>query len=123
MPIAYATAATVHAAVNAGVRYAGDAELYGVPELWREARLGGAGDCEDIALAKRRALLDAGAELAALRLAICRTEAGQMHLVLVVTTDRGDLVLDNLRDVPAMRQELPYTWIAIEEAGQWFTVV
>lgn len=114
--------AAVQRTVNAGVTYRTDAEQYGLPDLWRDAKLGGAGDCDDFALAKRRALLDAGAELAALRLAICRTPAGELHVVLIVTTERGDLVLDNLREAPVMRQELPYTWIAIEEAGQWFTV-
>jgi predicted transglutaminase-like cysteine proteinase len=120
--IALELATTVQRAVNAGVTYQSDAEQYGLPDIWREARLGGAGDCEDIALAKRRALLDAGAPPQALRLAICRTESAEMHLVLIATTDVGELVLDNRYAEPMPRQALSYEWFLIEEGGQWSTI-
>ncbi|MEA3535464.1 transglutaminase-like cysteine peptidase [Rhizobium sp. CC-YZS058] len=57
-----------------------------------------AGDCEDYALTKRRRLIGAGFAPAALRIAVARTWSGEGHAVLVVRTDRGDVVLDNRFD-------------------------
>ncbi len=57
-----------------------------------------AGDCEDYALTKRRRLIHAGFSPAALRIAVARTWSGEGHAVLVVRTDRGDVVLDNRFD-------------------------
>lgn len=57
-----------------------------------------AGDCEDYALTKRRRLISAGFAPAALRIAVARTWSGEGHAVLVVRTDRGDVVLDNRFD-------------------------
>jgi predicted transglutaminase-like cysteine proteinase len=53
------------------------------------------GDCEDFALTKRSRLLSMGWSSRALRIAKAYTRAGEGHAVLVVRTDRGDLVLDN----------------------------
>lgn len=55
------------------------------------------GDCEDFALTKRRDLIRAGIPSGALRMAVVKTRGGIGHAVLVVKTDRGDLVLDNRR--------------------------
>ena len=54
------------------------------------------GDCEDYVLAKRRALMKAGFSPSALRIAYVKTRGGEGHAILVVKTNRGDLVLDNL---------------------------
>lgn len=54
------------------------------------------GDCEDYVLAKRRALVKAGVSASALRIAYVKTRHGEGHAILVVKTNRGDLVLDNL---------------------------
>ena len=56
------------------------------------------GDCEDYALTKRRRLIQAGFAPAALRIAVARTWSGEGHAVLVVRTDRGDVILDNRFD-------------------------
>lgn len=56
------------------------------------------GDCEDYVLTKRRALLAAGIPAGALRIAVARTLHGEGHAILLVRTDRGDLVLDNRFD-------------------------
>ena len=55
----------------------------------------GKGDCDDIALTKREILHADGIPLHDLRLAIGRNPKGEMHAVLLVTTDQGDLVLDS----------------------------
>lgn len=54
------------------------------------------GDCEDYALAKRAALIKAGFSPSALRLAYVKTRLGADHAVLIVKSNKGDLVLDNL---------------------------
>ena len=53
------------------------------------------GDCEDFALTKRSRLMAMGWSSRALRIATAYTPAGEGHAVLVVRTDKGDLVLDN----------------------------
>src|SRR5262249_45590921 len=55
----------------------------------------GQGDCNKFALAKRRSLIEHGWPRGALLLTTAITEHGEGHLVLVVRTNRGDLVLDN----------------------------
>ncbi len=54
------------------------------------------GNCHDYAVTKRHELIRAGWPSASLRLAVAYTRAGEGHLVLVVRTSDGDLVLDNL---------------------------
>jgi predicted transglutaminase-like cysteine proteinase len=54
------------------------------------------GDCDDYAVTKRHVLIAKGWPAAALRLAVARTAWGEGHLVLVVRTSKGDLVLDNM---------------------------
>jgi predicted transglutaminase-like cysteine proteinase len=70
-----------------------DMELYNVTERW--AYPDGRGDCEDFALAKRRALIELGWAPSTLLMTVVRQANGEGHAVLMVRTDRGDLVLDN----------------------------
>lgn len=77
----------------------------------------GAGDCNDFAVTKRRRLLDLGWPIAALRLAAVRTASGEGHLVLVVATSRGDLVLDNLRSDIRHVGQAGYEWISVQSAA------
>src|SRR4051812_38957991 len=55
-----------------------------------------AGDCEDFAITKRHDLLLLGFSSSALRLAEAYTPSGAGHMVLVVSTTEGDVVLNNL---------------------------
>jgi predicted transglutaminase-like cysteine proteinase len=54
------------------------------------------GDCEDYAMTKRSHLIRMGVPASALRIAYVKTSWGEGHAVLVVRTDTGELVLDNL---------------------------
>jgi predicted transglutaminase-like cysteine proteinase len=82
-------------------------------DLWRADAA--AGDCEDYALAKRARLQAAGLPAGAMRLATAILPRGELHAVLTVETDRGTLVLDNLRrDVTALRT-LDYAWQRVED--------
>lgn len=78
--------------------------------LWR---LGArAGDCNDYAVQKRHELIARGWPLQTLSLAAVKTRRGESHLVLTVRTDRGDLVLDNLRPNVVAWRQTGYVWIA-----------
>jgi predicted transglutaminase-like cysteine proteinase len=56
------------------------------------------GDCEDYVLSKRSALIRHGVSAGALRIAYTHTRRGEPHAVLVVRTEQGDYVLDNLNN-------------------------
>lgn len=91
-------------------------------DLWVPATAG-EGDCEDIALEKRRRLLLAGAPLSALRLAIARVRIAQFsaprhHVVLIVTATNGEWVLDVTRE-PVRKQDLKYEWLTIQDGAAW----
>ncbi len=105
--------------VNSLMRAATDIQNYGVADYWNDPVLvrGVRGDCEDFALEKRRMLVEHGVPAAALSIAIVRTRLGEEHAVLVVTTDAGDYVLDNLTyDVRPWRRA-GYTWVARQGPG------
>lgn len=67
--------------------------------------------CTGYALLKRSLLLDRGFPSSALLLAVAIVPGGEHHLVLVVVTDRGDFVLDNLRGAMIRWDKLPYRWV------------
>lgn len=73
-----------------------DMEHWGVEEKW-DYPSDGKGDCEEYVLAKRRMLIDMGYPRQALLVTVVRDNLGEGHAILTVTTDRGDLVLDNRR--------------------------
>ncbi|MFN4169161.1 MAG: transglutaminase-like cysteine peptidase [Pannonibacter phragmitetus] len=80
-------------------------------DLWKIG--GAAGDCEDFALTKRSRLIRMGIPAGALRMAVVKTRQGESHAVLVVRTNKGDLVLDNLKDQVVTREQSSYRWIGI----------
>lgn len=80
--------------VNANIEQVEDSVLYGVQEKWTYPDEG-KGDCEDLALLKRRMLIKEGVPRQALLMTVVRDETGAGHAVLTVATDRGDFVLDS----------------------------
>ncbi len=81
-------------------------------------------DCEDYALAKRRALIEAGWPASTLLMSVVREANGDGHAVLLVRTDRGDLVLDNQDGAIRLWSETPYHFVKRQsqaDAGQWWT--
>ncbi|WP_237153133.1 transglutaminase-like cysteine peptidase [Oryzibacter oryziterrae] len=63
-------------------------------DVWKVG--GRYGDCEDYALAKRARLLQMGFPSSSVLMATAYQRSGAYHAILVVRTDRGDFVLDNL---------------------------
>ncbi len=84
---------TINDAINRSVVPVTDSDLYRVTEYWTYPD--GKGDCEDFALEKRRQLIASGWSPSALLMTVVRQQNGEGHAVLMVRTDRGDLVLDN----------------------------
>ena len=111
----------VQSYVNNKVRYIENMRQFGSADVWEIADR--EGDCKDIALAKRKRLLELGWPPESLRMALAFTETGEMHAVLTVdvTTEsgrRGTYVLDNrfARVEPwQLVSEYGYRWV--ERAG------
>ena len=82
------------------------------------------GECHDYAVSKRHELLDRGWPARALLLSEVVTHSGEHHLVLVVRTKNGDLVLDNLTPQIRPWSRAPYRWVRIQptDTRLWATV-
>jgi predicted transglutaminase-like cysteine proteinase len=83
------------------------------------------GDCNDYAVSKRHELLQRGWPAHALLLSEVVTNSGEHHLVLVVRTRGGDLVLDNLTAQIKPWSRVPYRWVRIQmpnESRLWATI-
>jgi predicted transglutaminase-like cysteine proteinase len=74
------------------------------------------GDCNDYAVTKRHELLMNGLPASALRLSVTKTADGVGHLVLVVATTNGDLVMDSLVDAIQPWQTTDYQWLKIQSS-------
>ena len=106
--------------INEAIKPQSDMITNGVADHWDTPLEEGkkVGDCEDYALEKRHALIAAGFPAQALSLAVVRTRWGEMHAILLVDTDRGELVLDNLSPWVTSWRELDYQWIERQAPGQ-----
>jgi predicted transglutaminase-like cysteine proteinase len=72
------------------------------------------GDCNDYAVSKRFELLKRGWPARALLLSEVKTSWGEGHLILVVRTSAGDLVLDNLTPQIRPWTRAPYRWVRMQ---------
>lgn len=97
---------SVNRAVNASIVPTPDRSQF---RFWRLNVT--AGDCNNYAIQKRHELIERGWPAAALSLAVVETTWGEGHLVVTVRTDRGDLVLDNLRSTIVAWQRTGYRWV------------
>jgi predicted transglutaminase-like cysteine proteinase len=83
------------------------------------------GDCNDYAVTKRHQLLERGLPSKALRLSVVKTASGVGHLVLVVVTTKGDIVMDDLTEVIRPWQSTGYHWLKIQSATDskfWYEI-
>ncbi|MGP8231138.1 MAG: transglutaminase-like cysteine peptidase [Methylovirgula sp.] len=90
----------------------------------------GKGDCKIYALWKRKLLIDAGLPRQALLMTIVRDLDGEGHTILTVKTNRGELILDNLRNdirpwdqtgynfLKRQSQENPNVWVGIAQSAR-----
>ncbi|HTV30863.1 MAG TPA: transglutaminase-like cysteine peptidase [Xanthobacteraceae bacterium] len=125
-----ATLVAVNDRVNDAIQYESDVQHYGAANQWTLHPKDGRGDCKDYAVAKREALRAAGLPDEALRIAIVRTPADELHAVLTVDTDKGALVMDSLtpeilpwtntsyRWLERQSAENPFKWVSLAGAEQ-----
>ncbi len=114
----------VNARINSAIQPVTDEALYRVAEFWTYPRT--AGDCEDFALAKRRELISRGWPESTLLITVVKEASGSGHAVLLVRTDRGDLVLDNQDGLVKLWNQTRYQFIKRQSqthAGQWVDLI
>ena len=83
------------------------------------------GDCNDYAVSKRHELLRRGWPARALLLSEVVINSGEHHLVLLVRTRSGDVVLDNLTPQIKPWLQAAYRWVRVQSPscnGLWATV-
>jgi predicted transglutaminase-like cysteine proteinase len=98
---AWAAVRQINDRINSEIIPKTDLELFGKDELWTFPK-GGAGDCEDYALLKRRILIEEqGFSPSNVLLTVVKRRNGEGHAILTLRTTEGDFVLDNLH--PAVR--------------------
>ncbi|WP_196258726.1 transglutaminase-like cysteine peptidase [Pelagibacterium limicola] len=110
---------------NTTITAASDRDIYGVDEFWTYPSRG-YGDCEDFALAKRAALIERGWPASTLLISVVMQPNGEGHAVLMVRTDRGDLILDNQESLIKVWTDTPYTFLKRQSqahAGQWVDIL
>ncbi len=99
---------------NTRIRPVGDMQQYHVAEKWTLPTARG-GDCEDYALYKKKALIEAGISPDRLLLASVLDRQGGSHAVLVLRADGADLVLDNLRGTIKRWDQTGYTFLRMQD--------
>ena len=107
--------------VNESIRYVPARDLYGNADYWTlPLEAGGlrAGDCKDYVLEKRKALVEQGVPGGDLSIAVVMLRNGIAHAVLLVATDKGELVMDSLSSWITPWNQLDYRWISRQAPGQ-----
>src|SRR6266436_843672 len=119
--------ARVNKWVNETIKPLTDLEHWGVVERWSYPD-DGYGDCEDYVLLKRRMLIQSGWPREALLVTVVRDQKQEGHVVLTVTTDKGDYVLDNqtqdillwsetgYRFLKRQSQSNPNVWVSLDDS-------
>lgn len=106
--------AKINRQANARIHPVSDMAQYHVAEKWTLPTARG-GDCEDYALYKKKALIEAGISPDRLLLAsVLDTHRGS-HAVLVLRTDGADLVLDNMRGTIKRWDQTGYTFLRMQD--------
>ncbi len=127
-PYNWAALNRINRTINASIRPMTDEAAFGVSDYWTLPLTDAprpVGNCKHYVLEKRKALVDAGVPSDALSIAIVRTEAGEIHAVLIIATDRGDLVLDSLSQQIKGWREPAYVWLSRQVPGRtldWATI-
>ncbi|KJF66416.1 transglutaminase-like cysteine peptidase [Rhizobium nepotum] len=113
----------VNYTVNTTITPMTDMEIYGVEERWAYPTT--VGDCEDFVLLKRKMLMNKGFSAGNLLITVVLQPNGEGHAVLTVRTDRGDFVLDNMRNKVMNWSETEYTYLKRQDTanpGRWVKI-
>ena len=104
----------VNRSVNSRITEISDRAAVGKDDDWRLPTV--SGDCEDIAILKKRELMKRGWPASVLLLTVASYH-GEGHTVLTVRTSAGDLVLDNLTNSVRDWSSTPYSYFARQAQG------
>ncbi len=106
-----------------GISPVSDIDLYGREEVWAYTQT--EGDCEDYVLTIQKYLEEHGIPASVLLITVVKKRDGEGHAVLIVRTDRGDLVLDNLDHKIKFWDETDYRYMKRQSeihSGRWVTI-
>lgn len=109
-----ALARGINRAINTRYRQITDRSQYGAEEVWSLPTASRGGDCEDFVLAKKQSLIAAGVAPGRLLIATVLDRRRALHAVLVLRTDAGDYVLDNLNNSVKSWQETGYSFLRMQ---------
>lgn len=118
-------ARSINSKINRQTRQIEDQQQYGQAERWALPTARG-GDCEDIVLLKKMKLMQAGIAPSSLLIATVLDRKNSSHAVLVMRTDRGDLVLDSLNSRIVHWTDTGYTFLKMQNPaalGSWDAVL
>lgn len=120
---ALSIAVSVNRRVNSGFRQISDSTQYRQEDRWALLTNRG-GDCEDFALQKMLELIERGVPPEALMIATVHSRSVGAHAVLVLRTERGDFVLDNLNRRVLHWSETTYAFLRVQDPasrGRWLS--
>ncbi|MEZ2407231.1 putative transglutaminase-like cysteine proteinase [Bosea sp. OAE752] len=128
-PGSWAELNAINALANKQIKPIGDDDHYGISKMgvpnWWTYPDDGSGNCNDYVLLKRRLLIEAGWPKSALLMTVVVTPEGEGHLVLTVRTDRGDLILDNVREKILVWNKVGYRFVKRQSAANhnvWLSI-
>lgn len=107
----------INRAANAHIRPVSDPDQYATAERWALPTARG-GDCEDYALFKKLKLVEAGVSPDRLLIAAVLDGKRNIHAVLVLRTDTGDFILDNLTDRVLPWNRTGYAYLRMQDPRQ-----
>lgn len=121
----HAIARNINSAVNRSIRPVSDTTQYGMEEFWT-VPLSGKGDCEDYSIMKKLQLIKSGVQGSDLLLAQVFTSSLEPHVVLVLRSESGDYVLDNLETSIRHWKQTGYTFVKMqrpEDKAAWDVIL
>jgi predicted transglutaminase-like cysteine proteinase len=112
-PKLWKTIVAMNHKINRDIDPVTDMEHWGVVDRWDMAE-DGRGDCEEYVNVKRKKLAEAGIPRRAMLVTVVIDEENAGHAVLMIRTDRGDLILDNKRNSVLSWQQTGYVYVKRE---------
>jgi predicted transglutaminase-like cysteine proteinase len=110
-------ATRINGDVNRKTRQISDVQQYGRSEYWALPTARG-GDCEDFALLKKMKLVAGGVRPETLLVATVLDRKRNPHAVLVMRTEFGDVVLDNLSSRVKHWSETGYSFLKMQNPAR-----
>lgn len=117
--------AYINRKINREIVPVSDQKLYGIEDVWNVGQVS-SGDCEDYVIAKRALLIKKGWPEETLLIAVAKKSDNSYHAVLVVRTNIGDLVLDNMTPAITLWHDTGYKWVIRQSHSnqkQWVRIV